>query len=329
VATIAGMRREPLRVDVEADGSAGLTVRWEPVGDRDIDIGLGPTPEAAIHTRVTRVPAGESVVQFTDVPPGRQYVSFSYDGSVVIAAERRVHFQGTRNFRDLGGYATESGGRTQWGRIFRSSSLHKLTADDLAAFDDLGIRVIYDLRRDDERTREPGPRPVRALPMPARFTDVPDLSPLRERADGEQWLLADYRAMLHDGGPVFGQLLTALAEADRTPAVFHCAGGKDRTGLAAALLLSWLGVNRETVLDDYELTGKYQSGRDNPTLVDSMVEMGIARPAAEGLLSAPRWTMAEALDLVDTEYGGVEAYLREAAGMSADTLADLRMRFVA
>ncbi len=326
--TIAGMKRVPTRIDVEADGPAGLTIQWEPAVNQDIDIGLGPTPEAATHTRATRVPAGERMVQLTDVPSGRQYISFSYDGSVVIAAERRVRFQGAPNFRDLGGYVTASGGRTRWGRLFRSSSLQRLTADDLAAFDGLGICTIYDLRRDDERAREPGPRPVRALPIPTRFTDAPDLSPLRERADGEQWLLDDYRAMLNDGGPVFGELLTALAKVDRTPAVFHCAGGKDRTGIAAALLLSWLGVDRETVLDDYELTGKYLSARDNPALVNSMVEMGIARPAAESLLGTPRWIMAETLGLMDTEFGGIEAYLRSVGNISAEALDELRVRFV-
>lgn len=321
------MDRALTRVEVQAD-AAGLTVRWEPTTDHDIEIGLGSTPDARTHTRLRRVPAGERVVRLTDVPAGRQYVSLSYDGQLVIAAERRIRFQGTRNFRDLGGYPTASGGRTRWGQLFRSSSLHKLTADDLTALDDLGIRAIYDLRRDDERTKEPGPRPARGLPMPTRFTDIPDLSPLRERADGEQWLFDEYEVMLNDGGPVFGRLLTALTEADGAPAVFHCAGGKDRTGLSAALLLSWLGVDRETVLDDYALTERYLSAPDIPDVVAAMMDLGIARPAAEGLLSTPRWAMAKALTLVDVDHGGVEAYLRGPAGMTDRALDKLRTRFV-
>lgn len=314
-------------MDVEFEES-GLTVRWEPAGDHAVEIGLGSSPDARTHRTVLRPPAGADAAQLTDVPAGRPYVSVSYDGTVVVAAERRVRFAGTLNFRDLGGYPTATGGWTRWGRVFRSSSLHKLTTDDLVVLDGLDVRTIYDLRRDDELTREPGPRPVRSLPVPLRFSEPPDVSPLRERADGEQWLFDDYQVMLAKGGPVYGTLLSSLAEADGTPAVFHCAGGKDRTGLGAALLLSWLGVDRETVLDDYELTGRYLAAANTPEVVASMLEYGIGRGAAEALLGTPRWVMAKTLDLVDSEYGGVEAYLRGPADLSDQALTDLRTSLV-
>lgn len=327
-ATITDMEG-PLQIDVEATEPECLTVRWEPAVETDVEIGLGPTPDAAAHTHVMRVPAGERSARLTDVGTGRQYVSVTYDGTRLVAAERRIRFVGTLNFRDLGGYPTASGGWTQWGQLFRSSALHKLTTDDLVVFDSLGVRVIFDLRRDDERDREPTPRPVRSLPMPTRYTEMPDLSVLRERIDGERWLFDEYEVMLAEGGPVFGTLLTAVAEADGTPAVFHCAGGKDRTGMTAALLLSWLGVDRETVLDDYELTGRFQSAEHIPEFVDIFVGLGITRPAAEGLLSSPRWAMADALDLLDNQYGGIESYLRGPAGMTDTALTELRRRFVA
>lgn len=321
------MREVGRQVDVESDGS-GLTVRWEPTIEHEIRIGLGPTADPATHTHRLEVPAGERVARLTDVPAGRQYVSVSYDGSVVVAAERRLRFAGAPNFRDLGGYPTATGDWTRWGVAFRSGSLHELTADDLSAFDDLGIRTIIDLRRDDERERQPGQRPSRSLPMPSRYAEPPNMSSLRERADGERWLFDEYQAMLKDGGPVFGALLASLADDAETPAVFHCAGGKDRTGLSAAFLLSWLGVDRETVLDDYELTGSYLPPADAPDIVDSMVDIGIGRSAAEGLLSTPRWILAHALELVDDEYGGVEAYLRGPAGLTDQTLESLRARLI-
>jgi protein-tyrosine phosphatase len=329
VATIAGMVRAPTRVDVEVAGPTGLKIRWDPAVNQGIDIGLGPTPEPATHTRAMRVPAGESVVQLTDVPPGRQYVSLSCDGSVVIAAERRVRFEGARNFRDVGGYPTPSGGRIRWGQVFRSGALHRLTYDDLTVFDGLGIRAIYDVRSDQERAAQPGPRPSRGLPMPTRFRGTPDFSPLRERADGERWLADDYRAMLADGGSVFGGVLSGLADADGAPAVVNCAGGKDRSGLTVALLLMWLRVDRETILDDYQLTMRNRPIESVATFVDEMVGLGIGRPAAEALLGTPRWVMAETLDMVDAEYGGIEAYLRGPANMSTETLAELRVRLVA
>ena len=133
---------------------------------------------------------------------------------------------------------------------------------------------------------------------------------MRGRVDGEQWLFDDYRVMLADGGPVFGGVLSGLAEADGAPAVIHCAGGKDRSGLTVALLLSWLGVDRETILDDYQLTMRYVPIESVSAFVDEMVELGIGRPAAEALLGTPRWVMAETLDLLDNEHGGIESSLR-------------------
>jgi protein-tyrosine phosphatase len=146
--------------------------------------------------------------------------------------------------------------------------------------------------------------------------------------DGEEWLFETYRGILEEAGPVLGQLFSQLAAPDGVPAVFHCAGGKDRTGMAAALLLSWLGVDRQTVLDDYELSNRYGFGDGLPAVIELFVQRGISRPAAEAMLSAPRWAMARALDLLDSEYGGVELYLRGAGLMTDSSLESLRAKLV-
>ncbi|MDP8931501.1 MAG: tyrosine-protein phosphatase [Actinomycetota bacterium] len=317
------------RLTVEADGVGCLVVRWQSVGEEYVDIALGPTPEAMDHAHVLRVVASAQSARLTGLPAGRHYVSLSDRGSAVVAAERRVSFEGVRNFRDLGGYPTASGGQTRWGQVFRSDSLHNLTPDDLAAFDGLGVRLIYDLRRDDERERQPGPRPALHLTLPSRRVGDDNPLTLRERIEGERWLFEDYRGMLAGGGTVFGRLFSQLAQPDGVPAVFHCTGGKDRTGMAAALLLSWLGVDHETVLDDYELTNRYLCANHVPEVVDLFVTGGIARPAAVAMLSAPRWAMAEALNVMDRVYGGIETYLRGPCGMTHRSLELLRARLVA
>jgi protein-tyrosine phosphatase len=237
-----------------------------------------------------------------------------------------VSFIGATNFRDLGGYATSSGGQTRWRRVFRSDGLYKLTPDDLVAFDKLGVGVIYDLRRPDECERQPGPRVCRQVELPSRRVFDTDPSTLRERIDGERWLFDDYRGMLAQAGTVFGWLFSRLAERHEGPAVFHCTGGKDRTGMVAALLLSCLGVHREAILDDYELSSHYRNAEAVAAFVDLFVANRIARPAAEGIFSTPRWAMAEALELLDKDYGGIESYLHERGGMTASSLGALRAR---
>jgi protein-tyrosine phosphatase len=302
-------------------------VRWDPVGDHHVDLGTGPTPDPSEHTHVMRVPSRVGSARLA-APGGRAYVSVSWPGTTVVAAERRVPFAGPTNFRDLGGYPTESGGRTRWGQVFRADNLYHLTAGDLEVFDALGIGVIYDLRRDDEREVEPGPRDCLHLTLPCRkVLDTAPRTP-NDRNAGERWLFEEYCGFLARAGPVFGLLFTELADGRARPSVFHCAGGKDRTGMTAALLLSWLGVDRETVLDDYELTGSCASPERLAAVTDLFVQEGIPRPVADGLLSAPRWAMAEALALLDDDYGGIEPYLRGPAGMSAESLGSLRARLV-
>ena len=245
----------------------------------------------------------------------------------IETGERRLPFAGVNNFRDLGGYGTESGATTRWGLVFRSDSPHNFTAADLDAFDALDVRVIYDLRRDAERAADPGPRPCVQNVVPSGPVAATDSNTLTDRADGERWLFEDYCRMLQVAGPVFGGLFAQFADCDG-PLLFHCMGGKDRTGMTAALLLTCLGVDRETVLDDYELTSRYSGPDRIPHVVDLFVAEGVARDAAIGILSTPRWAMADALDRLDATYGGIESYLRGPGGMEETTIESLRSRLL-
>jgi protein-tyrosine phosphatase len=246
---------------------------------------------------------------------------------VVDEAIRRVPFAGALNFRDIGGYPVAGGAMTRWRAVYRSDSLHFLTSADLAVFDALGVITVYDLRRDDEVASFPGPRDHVRLLIPTG--DLAASAPgLRTRQDGEAWLAADYRSMLATAGPAFGRLLSRLADDAGLPAVIHCLGGKDRTGMSIALLLSALGADRETVLDDYELTSRCHAARV-PEVIETFARLGIGRPAGEAIMSTPRWAMAEALQALDQEHGGIRRYLLGPGGMTPPTLDALRANLIA
>jgi protein-tyrosine phosphatase len=247
-----------------------------------------------------------------------------------IAGKRRIAFEGPVNFRDLGGYETSEGGRTRWGQLYRSDGLHRLTPRDMQLFGQLGIRVVYDLRSDGERELNPDPMASRGISLESNVPrqEFADGSSLQSPADAETRLRDVYLAVISTAGPLFGELYTGLAEPGGLPAVFHCAGGKDRTGLAAALLLSVLGVARETVLDDYELTDRVLTAERHKEILARFVGVGMSVEAAAAFLSAPRWVMAEALLFVDETWGSAEQYLRNAAEMSTSTLQSLRDRLV-
>jgi protein-tyrosine phosphatase len=243
---------------------------------------------------------------------------------------RCIHFEGVVNFRDLGGYHTASRGITRWGRVFRSDGLHRLTADDLVVYERLGIHTVYDLRHEEERRLRPNPMMSRSIEL-ERFVprkEFDDGSFLETAADAERRLRDVYLAILATAAPLFGELFSNLVEPGGLPALFHCAGGKDRTGLVAALLLTLLGVDRETVLDDYELTTRLQRVERHREILEGFVASGMAVEAATALLATPRWIMAEALAVLDQEHGGVEGYLTGPGAMSRATLRALRRLLV-
>jgi protein-tyrosine phosphatase len=324
------------RVVVDADEPDLLVVSWELEGpDEGVEIAVGPTPEAIDHVHALGVGPGTTSARLRGLPAGQRYVSVAAPGTggAVVAGLRRVPFEGVLNFRDLGGYRTSDGGRTRWGRVFRADSLHKLTDADRATFARLGLRVVYDLRGDRERAVHPSVADAVHLPVVGHVRSGSDdeataRSVLLEITDGERMLADLYLGMLVHSAELFGTLLRGLAGPDGLPAVFHCHAGKDRTGMVAALLLLGVGVERADVLDDYELTRRYRTFDQQQDTLANLLKMGMAPEAAVGVLAAPRWAMEQALDALDAEHGGIDAYLAGPVGLDDDTRARLRAAFV-
>ena len=239
--------------------------------------------------------------------------------------ERRLPFEGARNFRDLGGYPAADGRRTRWGLVYRSGSLHNLTEGDLAAFGRLGVRGVFDLRGGTERDLQPNPVPSVHLPVLDELAGEEGLDIVRAKSLEEAVAAVEkiYIGMLSRRAAVYGQLLKSLADQANLPAVFHCTAGKDRTGIAAALVLGALGVDRATVLYDYELTGEV-GATDAAALRVALEAAGMAPEAADVVLGAPATPMEHALEELDRRYGGTEAYLLGPAGMGARDIERLR-----
>ena len=313
-------------VFVDPAGPDGLVIGWELEGEpAAVDVAIGTSVDHLDHQYEVTVPAGETSLRMMRRPGGRQFVSVAPNGggSAVVAAERRIPFESVTNFRDLGGYRTRSGRRVRWGQLFRSDALHGMSDGDRAAYNQLGLRAVYDLRREVECAERPDPVPSRNLPILSR--PAGDETPVTLGAttgeDGERVLLDIYIGHIDHAAARFGELLSALAEDDGLPAVFHCHAGKDRTGLAAALLLEALGVEREAILDDYELTGRYWQRAQRDETFERLMNAGLPPEAAAGVLSAPRWVLASALGYLDREHQGIESYL---TGVAAMRPADLR-----
>ncbi|MEY2399590.1 MAG: protein-tyrosine phosphatase [Actinomycetota bacterium] len=245
---------------------------------------------------------------------------------------RVIALEGVRNFRDLGGYPTVDGFTTAWAQVYRADAVSALTPAGWEALGDLGIKRVYDLRRQSERDRSPTvehglDHEVVHLSIGPKAAEMSLVDWFTERGTEVSWgvdYVADtYRELLTEWSAAFARLMTELAQPSHRPAVFHCTAGKDRTGLAAALLLSALGVDRELVLDDYELTNVTRSELRIAELRPELDAAGIDVETVRPYLSAPRAAMALTLDWLDSDYQGAEGFLL-AVGVTDDTLGALR-----
>ncbi len=323
-------------VRVEADRAGDVVVQWAVEGPpTEVDVAVGSSPEGVDHAHAASVPGGETSITLRGLGPGRHFVSVAPHGggSALIASDRRVGFEGVSNFRDLGGYRTSSGGSTRWGMVFRADALFGLTEGDLDAYRGLGLQVVFDLRGDQEQAEQPNPVESRSVPLvfrrPAQSgTDADVVFRASSIEEGELVLAELYLGHLAHGAARIGEIFSAMAGPEGLPAVFHCHAGKDRTGIVAALLLELLGVDRSTILDDYELTARYRLRTHQEGTFQRLVDNGMAPDAAAGVLTTPRWAMGDALVALDEEYGGVDAFLLGPGGMEPAHLETLRRTLV-
>ncbi len=225
-----------------------------------------------------------------------------------------IELEGVSNLRDLGGYDTADGRRVRRGLLFRSAALAKLTAADQAVVARLGLRTVCDFRGVDESrrapTRLPGPRIV-ALPIePTVGAGLRDILHT-QRATGEALhavLERAYDAYALASSAQYRALLDHIMDGG-TPLLFHCSAGKDRTGFAAAMLLTALGVPWEAVVADFEATNRLWR-RDTVPSEDLPAEI------RESLLRAEPGLLASAFAAARERHGSVEAYLDEALGLT-------------
>ena len=271
--------------------------------------------------------------------PGRSRVTLREDKKIappshrIQLENRRLALTGTANFRDLGGHLGRGSRPVRRGLVYRSDHLSRLTDQDHGVLLNLGLKTICDFRSDRERQRSPDRLPasdsIRYLYLPVEDRKFDPATALERLKSGDrEWLSLDfvigmYRRYLDDFGPIWGKVLGLAAADTNLPLVFHCTGGKDRTGICAALLLLLLGVDENDVLADHQLSTIYNADRVQP-LFDKLATFGVEPEEAVSYLQAPAEPLAAMLEYLKNSYGSVENYLLSRAEMRRPTLSALK-----
>ncbi|MBK8025247.1 MAG: tyrosine-protein phosphatase [Chloroflexi bacterium] len=242
----------------------------------------------------------------------------------MMTPSRWIRLTGATNVRDLGGY-TAHGGVTRWGALFRSDSLHKLTETDQRLLLEQGVRTIIDLRHDSEVEAKPN---VFANSADVRYLNIP-IFRMFEGDMGDQPaldLVSIYRYIVDECQAGVGETLTAIANAEPGAVLFHCAAGKDRTGVIAALLLRLVGVPAETVVEDFALTAEAMALL-RPALLEQVLQAGGTEEIVDRLLASKASDMLTLLTYLDALYDGVIGYVRS-LGLSDAQIDGLRARLL-
>lgn len=257
--------------------------------------------------------------------------------------ERLLALEGGCNFRDVGGYRTQSGATVRWGQVYRAGVLSYCTDADLRTLQQLGVRAICDLRRAEERRREPTdwPDPATHHLFWDDDEDAPTLRAFAARhapdPAGMRAAMIDlYRALPDWMISRIAGLFGCLA-AGNLPLVVHCAAGKDRTGIAVAVLLLTLGVPRATVLEDYLMTNEagdfeqFLRSRRHSELglaADHHPLLELPAEIRRVLLGAEPDYLEAALEQIDADYGSLENYLERAVGVDHTMRQRVRARLL-
>lgn len=255
-------------------------------------------------------------------------------------------FKRIANMRDLGGLPAADGKVVAYGRLIRGGHLHKIKKKDADRFRELlGVEHIIDLRSPSELDEKPDvvPQGVKYSYFPSltneqnpsinKHNRTSELKRIMKTEGGAIKYLSDiYRLLISQELSLTSHrnVLMALLEQKEGAIYWHCTQGKDRTGVAAAVILMALGVSREDILNEYvnEKRSLIVKNSFITSLVGVILFSKKAKTSLSVLMNAKRPCMEAAFDEMDKLYGSAENYLREGIGITEEQIAQLRSMYL-
>jgi len=315
-------------------------ITWAAPSGIVVDVFAGTNPDAIGRDHPVGHGTGTARIVVRDLPDTiRWYFALVPSrGRPLVIADRDLHLTTVSNFRDAGGYRTADGRWVRMGRVYRSGQIDQLGDLDLRTLTADHVRLVCDLRTAEERTRGPDRLPSGAESVVADvlggsefvatarevFVDSAKERAVMGNGGGRRFMMEGYRRMVSSPAAraAYHALFTRLADSAELPGLFHCSGGKDRTGWGTAVLLTMLGVPRSVVVEDFLLSNTYLRARTAARV--SHLGPGVDAALLEPLLEVDPGYLDAAFDEVQQRYGSFDGYLHEGLGLDDATLRALR-----
>ena len=334
--TACGGATPHITVVCEENNVGNSIVKWEtkPAIEGYVKVFASTDPDDIPEIRpvATANIADQWATVVTDDPAKRHYYTLLFNDKYrVRVATRNVNVPNVQNFRDLGGYPVYARHKqVRWGMLYRSAQIDLAQPATRDKLNNLGIRTLIDLRDTSEYSRtapDTLPGQPRVVHIPIHAGNLADILTGIDRESIQSDTV--YRIVERINRHIvavhasdFRRIFDILLDEDNYPAVIYCTTGKGRTGIAAALLLSALGVNDEDIMDDYRLSNRYF---DIPAATSYAYELPTrSQEALTTVYSAREGFLDAAKDEIERAYGSVDDYLRRAIGLEKEDLKQLR-----
>lgn len=236
--------------------------------------------------------------------------------------------EGAYNLRDLGGKPGFGGRRVKAGLLFRSGSLSRYSPAAVEVILGLGLSLVVDLRSDPERLHGPTPPPLEVIPHWRMASEsLGDPRPLLDLclggASGSDAMRDIYRTMPIAQAEAYRVLFGHIVRG-RTPLLFHCAAGKDRTGVASALLLALLGVERDAIMADFACSNAARPQTRAMFLAYAGQELASSEALWSPILDADPAYLGAMFEELAREYGDITGYANAVLRLSPKDIETLR-----
>ena len=252
----------------------------------------------------------------------------------LIASEREIPFAKAKNFRDLGGLPTTDGRRVKWGLIYRSGKLDKLSNVDHLQLQSLGMKTVVDFRSDQEVEEEPDKLPVgihyqrvvigvdQAIDRDKLLDSLKTMTP----EQSSNLLVEANKLFAGSSAKDYIPFIQMVSDPEKLPLVYHCTAGKDRTGFATALVLSALGVDRETIMQDFLMSNYYRRGYKNFRM-NFVWLVGLDREVLSPLMEVRPSYLGAAFNTIDSLYGDTDTFLETVYGLNDSIRQEWKERY--